>query len=357
MRILWAFIISVIIYLLLIGAYLYYFKFVKIIHKKPKDEHIIKIDIRDIPKIEKKIAKAEEASVPNKARLKPSIPNSIKKPPQKKKKVPKPEESEASAPKKTKPTKPEPIPIMEETAFYEPEIVEPEEIIIKEEFIEQEPIYEEPIAQIVEEIPFVQEEIVEQEPIYEEPIYEEPIVEIVKETPPQKDEFVAEEDMLFIPNPMLNESPKKPTQQTQPTQPQSLSSLLGQGGSSQNSPKKSPLIQKLYGSSFDSFTPIQKKFIVDNLGGIHRITQNTLTRRGYPAGAVAMKTGQEGENVVSFDLHPNGDISNLRLEQKVGYRALDENTLETIRVAYKDYPYPKETTHIIFYVEYSIFGY
>jgi len=355
MRILWAFIISVIIYLLLIGAYLYYFKPLKIIRKKPKDEHIIKIDIRDIPKIEKKIVKAEEseALVPKKARLKPSIPNFIKKPQQKKKKVPKAVESEALAPKKTKPTKPEPIPIMEETAFYEPEIVEPEEIIIKEEFIEQEPIYEEPIAQIVEEIPFVQEEIVEQEPIheepiYEEPIYEEPIAEIVKETPPKKDEFIAEEDMLFIPNPMLNESP---------AQSQSLSSLLGQGSSSQNSPKKSPLIQKLYGSSFDSFTPIQKKFIVDNLGGIHRITQNTLTRRGYPAGAVAMKTGQEGENVVSFDLHPNGDISNLKLEQKVGYRALDENTLETIRVAYKDYPYPKETTHIIFYVEYSIFGY
>ena len=185
--------------------------------------------------------------------------------------------------------------------------------------------------------------------VEQKPIENEPIAKIVEEEPVPKDDFIAEEDMLFIPNPMIDKPNAKTTD--------NLASLLGEGNITQNSPKKTPLIQRLYGSSFDNFTPIQKKFIVDNLGGIHRITQSTLTRRGYPAGEIAYRTGQEGENIVSFDLHPNGDISNLRLEQKVGYRALDENTLQTIRIAYKDYPYPQETTHIVFYVEYSIFGY
>jgi len=337
MRLLWAFIISVIIYLFLIGAYLYYFKPLKIIPKKPKDEHIIKIDIRDIPRYVKKIE-------PKKIIKKKTLP------PKKTKKTTKPSESKASTLKKPKPKskikikikiKPNPpIPTIKKTIFYEPEIVE--EIVEIEETVIEEPIWE-------EEIPFVEEEFIPEAFVEQEPIENEPIAKIVEETPVPKDDFIAEEDMLFIPNPIVDKPNTKITD--------SLSSLLGQGNITTNAPKKTPLIQKLYGSSFDNFTPIQKKFIVDNLRGIHKITQSTLTRRGYPAGAIAYRTGQEGENVVSFDLHPNGDISNLRLEQKVGYRALDENTLQTIRIAYKDYPYPQETTHIVFYVEYSIFGY
>ena len=102
-------------------------------------------------------------------------------------------------------------------------------------------------------------------------------------------------------------------------------------------------------------TPTQKKFIEDNLDTIQEITQRTLTRRGYPQAAA--RTRQEGTNVVSFNLHPNGDISNLRLKTRIGYRSLDENTLTLIRVAYKDYPYPTTTTKIVFYVTYSYYGY
>lgn len=300
MRLLWAFIITIIIYILLILAYLLYFKPVKIIHKKPKDEHIIKIDIRDIPRYAKKIEPKKE--IKQRVKKRP-VPKKIipKKPPQKK--IVKAVKSEVSTPKKPKPKPPTPIltPIIEE---------------------------------IFEEVEFIEETV--QEVIIEEPL-------------PKPNEIIAEEDMLYIPNPMI-------TTPNTTTQTDTLSSLLGQS-SPVSSSQKSPLIQKLYGSSFDSFTPVQKKFIVDNLGGIHRITQSTLTRRGYPAGAIAYRTGQEGENIVSFDLHPNGNISNLRLEQRVGYHALDENTLQTIKIAYKDYPYPDEITHIIFYVEYSIFGY
>jgi TonB family protein len=113
------------------------------------------------------------------------------------------------------------------------------------------------------------------------------------------------------------------------------------------------VINKLYGKEFDSFGEAQKRFIENNLAMIHTITQRTLSRYGYPE--VAARTGQEGVNIVSFYLHPNGNISNLRLEYSMGYEILDQNTLKVIRIAYKDYPLPKKKTKIKFYVEYSIY--
>ncbi|MCF6245326.1 MAG: energy transducer TonB [Sulfurovum sp.] len=122
--------------------------------------------------------------------------------------------------------------------------------------------------------------------------------------------------------------------------------------SSQNS-YGARMIKQLYGSEFHTFSPVQKKFIRRNLSTIHKITQRTLTRNGYPD--VAKRTKQQGTNIVSFYLHPNGDISGLRLKRPIGYEALDENTLKVIRIAYKDYPLPNKKTKIIFYVNYRIY--
>ena len=113
------------------------------------------------------------------------------------------------------------------------------------------------------------------------------------------------------------------------------------------------MIKKLYGAEFNTYSETQKKFIKNNLGTIHRITQNTLTRNGYPE--IAVQTRQQGTNIVSFYLHPNGDISDLKLKKHLGYQALDQNTLDVIRTAYKDYPLPNKKTKIIFYVKYSIY--
>ncbi len=113
------------------------------------------------------------------------------------------------------------------------------------------------------------------------------------------------------------------------------------------------MIKQLYGTEFDTYSPTQKKFIENNLDTIHGITQQTLTRNGYPD--VAAQTRQQGTNIVSFYLHPNGDISDLRLKKHIGYEALDQNTLDVIRIAYKDYPLPNQKTKIIFYVKYSIY--
>ena len=113
------------------------------------------------------------------------------------------------------------------------------------------------------------------------------------------------------------------------------------------------MIKQFYGSEFNAFTPTQKKFIEKNLGSIYRITQRTLTRNGYPR--VAARTQQQGTQIVTFYLHPNGAISGLRLKKRVGYASLDKNTIKVIRIAYKDYPRPKTKTKITFYVEYSLF--
>jgi len=159
------------------------------------------------------------------------------------------------------------------------------------------------------------------------------------------------EEMVYIEEPFI----------TQPVEVQEnsddLASFLGTSTAPKVTSKSYPnsKIKKLYGPSFHTFTPTQKEFIENNLNEIQRITQNLLTRRGYPEGAG--RNGQEGTNVVSFNLHPNGDISDLFLKQRIGSRPLDDNTLSLIRSAYKDYPYPTTTTRIVFYVTYSIYGY
>ncbi|AKF24734.1 hypothetical protein YH65_04540 [Sulfurovum lithotrophicum] len=153
--------------------------------------------------------------------------------------------------------------------------------------------------------------------------------------------------------------PQKPRKPSRPKRGLA-GALMGSGRSVSLAPSTpsgpnygSQMIKQLYGSEFDSFTPTQKKFIKRNLGIIHRITQRTLIQNGYPD--VAVRTRQEGTNVVTFYLHPNGNITGLHLQSRIGYTALDENTLQVIRIAYKEYPHPKTTTKITFYVQYSIY--
>lgn len=109
-------------------------------------------------------------------------------------------------------------------------------------------------------------------------------------------------------------------------------------------------IKKLYGKEFDQMTPAQQKFIQDNLSGIGRITQQYLR---YPE--LAGRMNISGQNVVEFTLYPNGDISDLKLNKGSGYEVLDGNSLQTIKLAYKDYPRPTQPTKIRIFVKYSIY--
>lgn len=110
-------------------------------------------------------------------------------------------------------------------------------------------------------------------------------------------------------------------------------------------------IKELYGDEFFSLTREEQEFIEDNLSKIGAITQRYLK---YPQ--IAGELGQEGINAVEFFLHPNGDISDLRLLHALGYTLLDKNSIKTIQIAYKDYPLPSRTTKIRIKVHYKIYG-
>ena len=111
------------------------------------------------------------------------------------------------------------------------------------------------------------------------------------------------------------------------------------------------MITQFYGSEFNSFTSTQKQFIEKYLGNIYKITQKGLSRSGYPA--EALKKRQEGIQLVTFFLHPNGTITQLRYKKRLASQSLNRNTLSIIRRYYKKYPRPKTTTKITFYVQYS----
>ncbi len=170
-------------------------------------------------------------------------------------------------------------------------------------------------------------------------VKKQPKKKIVKKKTPKKQKPKRSKDALA--NALMGSGTSMFPQQYTPSTP---SSAGGYGPQ---------MIQRLYGSEFNTYSSTQKKFIKNNLGTIHRITQRTLSMNGYPE--IAVRTGQQGTNIVSFYLHPNGDISNLRLKRDIGYQALDQNTLDVIRIAYKDYPLPNKKTRIIFHVQYTLY--
>lgn len=107
---------------------------------------------------------------------------------------------------------------------------------------------------------------------------------------------------------------------------------------------------RLYGEEYNNFTKVQKVFLQKSLKDIGRITQKYLR---YPR--ISIQTRQSGMNIIEFTLYPNGDISTPFISNSSGYSALDKNTLETIQIAYKDYPRPKEATKIKIYVKYVLY--
>lgn len=106
----------------------------------------------------------------------------------------------------------------------------------------------------------------------------------------------------------------------------------------------------LYGDEYYSFSDETKEFLKENLSDIGKITQKYLM---YPS--ISIRTKQQGQNVVEFYLHPNGDITDLKLLKSSTYSALDSNSIHTIKVAYKDYPKPKEVTKIRIFVHYKLY--
>ena len=115
----------------------------------------------------------------------------------------------------------------------------------------------------------------------------------------------------------------------------------------------SKLINSLYGSSYSRMSRAQRRYIDRYLAEIIRISQRTLNYLGYPQEAIALR--QQGTNIVEFWLHPNGDISGLRLKRRLRAESLNRQTIEVIKTAYMYYPHPPVKTKIIIYVGYRLY--
>ncbi len=109
-------------------------------------------------------------------------------------------------------------------------------------------------------------------------------------------------------------------------------------------------LKKLYGTDFYSLSEEDKKYLDENYRLIYEITQRNL-KYPYEAGRLRL----EGVNRIEFYLHPNGNISDLKLVSSSGYQILDKNSLHTINISYKDYPYPQHRLKIIFLIHYRIY--
>ncbi len=114
--------------------------------------------------------------------------------------------------------------------------------------------------------------------------------------------------------------------------------------------QKNKEIKDLYGENYKELTQKQIAFLADNLSLIGLITQKYLE---YPYLAARQKL--DGTSVIEFFLYPNGDISEIKLIKSSGYDILDSNSIETVEVAYKDYPRPEEKTRIRITVHYTLY--
>ncbi len=61
-------------------------------------------------------------------------------------------------------------------------------------------------------------------------------------------------------------------------------------------------------------------------------------------------------NIIEFYLHPNGDISGLKIVDASGYEILDDTSLQTIEYSYHRYPLPKQKTLVRYKVGYYLGG-
>ena len=187
--------------------------------------------------------------------------------------------------------------------------------------------------------------------------------EVVDTKPPQKSEplpkpqkqEVSQKEEVVTPNEPKQEPPK--IEQTTFPSLQEISAALQKQETTQKQQQEFDRnereLRELYGSEYESLSNEQKKFLTTNIKTIQSVTQRHLNMMGYPE--IAIRTRQNGVNLIEFNLYPNGDMSDLKLVEHSGYRALDAHTIELIQRAYKDYPYPNQKTLVRIKVIYNAF--
>ncbi len=110
--------------------------------------------------------------------------------------------------------------------------------------------------------------------------------------------------------------------------------------------------QEAYGEAFGKLSEGEKKYIIDNQEVMRRITQEQLNRLG-PVN-IPRNLNVNTMNIIEFYLHPNGDISGLKIVNGSGYQILDDTSLQTIEYSYHRYPLPKQKTLVRYKVGYYL---
>ena len=112
--------------------------------------------------------------------------------------------------------------------------------------------------------------------------------------------------------------------------------------------------KEAYGEAFGQLSEGEKKYIIDNQEIMRRITQEQLNRLA-PVN-IPRNLNVNTSNIIEFYLHPNGDISGLKMVNISGYEILDETSLQTIEYSYHRYPLPKQKTLVRYKVGYYLGG-
>ncbi len=114
-------------------------------------------------------------------------------------------------------------------------------------------------------------------------------------------------------------------------------------------------LKEAYGDTFAQLSAGEQKYILDNAEIMRRVTQEVLNR--VASVSIPRELRVNDYNLIEFYLHPNGDISDVRLLRRSGFYKLDDTTVETIQYAYSRYPRPQQKTLIRFKFGYYLRGY
>lgn len=109
-------------------------------------------------------------------------------------------------------------------------------------------------------------------------------------------------------------------------------------------PELSPSLQRHYGDEFFALSSGEQHYIINNLQKIRRINDIVGNRLLQTKSQENLEN--RDNNYVEFNLHPDGTISDLTLQNERTNSLLDELTLETIELAHTQYPKPEQTTLI-----------
>ncbi len=149
---------------------------------------------------------------------------------------------------------------------------------------------------------------------------------------------------------------------TKPSKKSGLYAMLSKKQKSKDEPKKKTLagtqigsdFKEAYGEAFGKLSAGEQKYIIDNQERMRRITQEQLNRLA-PVN-IPRNLHVNTMNIIEFYLHPNGDISGLKVISPSGHQILDDTSLQTVEYSYHRYPLPEQKTLVRYKVGYYLGG-